>query len=309
MTDIYYKIGEPKTSTLDKILEHILIISRGDCEITDELIITQENPQVQSILSGLRILYEDLNLYKFEIKQKLEAEYKLEALKKKNEELLQFNYFASHDLQEPLSTITGFSGLLQENYPDKLDTEGKEFLSFIQSSSQRMRELINDLLDYSKISQKQDFKENDLNDIIKTVLFDFDNTITSKSAKITIDKLPVIHCSKILIHHLFQNLISNALKFIPQDRVPVINISYVQQKEDHVFCVEDNGIGIEKEHQDKIFGIFQRLHNKDKFEGTGIGLALCVRAAQDHTGELWLESEANKGSKFYFNIPKKIQFD
>ena len=295
--------SKAKIGTLDYIFEQILVISKGECDITDEILSENTDNEHFNILSGLQMLHEDLALYKEEIKAKMEAELRLEALQKRNEELAQFNYITSHDLQEPLRTIQSFTDLLVRKKHDQLDEEGKVYLNFIQSSSTRMRELIHGLLNYSKVGKSIPFEWVNCTTLIEHVLQDLDHSIKSTSAIIKIDSLPLVYGNKISLRQLFQNLISNALKFKKDRGTPQLKISVHSTATEHVICFEDNGIGIEEAFLKKVFGIFQRLHNRSKFEGTGIGLALCKRVVEMHSGKIWVESEEGVGAKFYVRLP------
>lgn len=228
-------------------------------------------------------------------------------LQRSNQELEQFAYVASHDLQEPLRIITSFSELFIEEYGDKIDGDGKQYLQFIISASHRMKQLIKDLLTLSRIQTKaKEFISLDCNQIIKEVLDIFQISIEEKKAKITYQKLPHIMGDKFQITQLWQNLISNALKFHSNKPI-TINITVESLQNQWLFCIEDNGIGIPIEFQEKIFIIFQRLYPSDQYDGTGIGLALCQKIVTRHGGRIWVQSEIEKGSKFFFTIPKYIE--
>lgn len=228
----------------------------------------------------------------------------IEELKRKNHELEQFAYIASHDLQEPLRTLMSFTELINEEYGETLDPNLALYFDFILQSSTRMRELVKGLLDYSRIGRERDLTKIDCNSIAVEVLCDLQLLITEKKAKIIISDLPVLRGFEIEIRQLFQNLLSNALKFVEKNSVPVIEISAIESNDNWRFSFKDNGIGIDEKHFDKIFVIFQRLHNREDYEGTGIGLAYCKKIVELHGGLLWVESVPGKGSIFSFTIPK-----
>lgn len=235
------------------------------------------------------------------------SEYRLknamDDLKRSNEELQQFAYAASHDLKEPLRAIISYSQLLEEYYRDKIDIEGKKFLDFILEGSYRMKKLIEDLLAYSRIAtQNKTLKLTNLNDVLKDVLLNLQEATKETGAVINYGKLPILAVNETQIMQLFQNLISNAIKF-QSDEIPNINISAEQKNNIWEFSVKDNGIGIEPEFFDRIFKIFQRLHTREEYPGSGIGLAICKRIVQMHGGKIWVDSEIGKGSTFYFTIP------
>ncbi|BAQ62807.1 two-component hybrid sensor and regulator [Geminocystis sp. NIES-3708] len=225
-------------------------------------------------------------------------------LQRSNQELEQFAYVASHDLQEPLRIITSFSELFIEEYGHKINEEGKQYLQFIISASHRMKQLIKDLLALSRIQTKgKEFILLNCNQIIEEVLDIFQISMEEKKAKIIYQKLPHIMGDKFQITQLWQNLISNALKFHSNKPI-IINITVESLQNEWLFCVEDNGIGIPVKFQEKIFIVFQRLYSSDQYEGTGIGLALCQKIVTRHGGKIWVQSEIEKGSKFFFTIPK-----
>ncbi|HWY10612.1 MAG TPA: ATP-binding protein, partial [Bacteroidia bacterium] len=229
-----------------------------------------------------------------------------EELKRSNAELEQFAYVASHDLQEPLRMITSYVQLIEKHYKDKLDKDANDFIHFAVDGANRMQTLIYSLLDYSRINRIKPFESIDLDDVLQEVMKDLSVSIKESKAKIIWDKLPEIYGDKVLIGQLFFNLIANAIKF-KGDRTPEINISYKKLNGNYVFAVKDNGIGIKKEYCEKIFVIFQRLHSKDKYPGTGIGLAICKKIVERHEGKIWVESELNKGSTFYFTIKTDLR--
>ena len=228
-------------------------------------------------------------------------------LASQNKELEQFAYITSHDLKEPLNTISGLIVLLLEDYEDKLDDDGKMSLNFINESSLRMKTLIDSLLDYSRLGKVKEYKPINTTKLIDDLKIDLGSMISKSNAKITNKDLPTIIGSEIELRLLFQNLISNGVKFIDNKTSPEINISCIKTNDNiqeyWQFAVKDNGIGIPENFQDRIFAIFQRLHNREEYEGTGIGLAHCKKIVEAHGGTIWLESEEGKGTTFNFTIP------
>ena len=229
------------------------------------------------------------------------------SLKQSNEDLEQFAYIASHDLQEPLRTIHGFTQLLAERYHDRWDDEAREFMGFVTDGAERMRILIQDLLKYSKI-QAQELKNMPLNteNVLEGLLKNLRVTLEEKNACLTHDPLPIIHTDKTTFLHLLQNLITNALKFHGPDP-PRIHISAQERSKEWLFSVQDNGIGIRSEHFTRIFLPFKRLHAREEYQGTGIGLAICKRIIERQRGRIWIESEEGKGAKFSFTLPKQTK--
>jgi len=211
---------------------------------------------------------------------------------------------ASHDLQEPLRSILSFAELFEEQYKGKLDAKADKYLGYILQSSGRMKILINDLLDYSRIGNKKELQKIDCNIILQEVKADMHKTITDEQAVIETTELPVIEGYSTEIKQLFQNLISNAIKFRKKGSIPRINISAYHDNSCWTFAIQDNGIGIAKEHEDRVFTIFQRLHTKNEYEGSGIGLAHCKKIIGLHKGKIWIESTPGEGTTFYFNIPQ-----
>jgi signal transduction histidine kinase len=225
------------------------------------------------------------------------------ALAQKNKELEQFVYVASHDLQEPLRTTTSFVGLLQRQYGGKLDDKADKYLTFIIQSSERMKVLIRDLLEYSRIGRTRELSRFDCNEVIREVVADLNVAIKERKAEVRFQDLPVIDAYPTEIKQLFQNLVSNALKFQKPGVQPLVVISGARKKDAWEFVCQDNGIGIDAEHQERIFVIFQRLHTRNEYEGSGIGLANCKKIVELHGGNLWVESTPGQGSAFYFTIP------
>ncbi len=230
----------------------------------------------------------------------------IEELARSNTELEQFTYVASHDLKEPLRMISSFAQLLEKRYKDELDETANDFIKYIIDGAVRMHDLINSLLEYSKIgSQYSEFEKIDLNDVLKDVIDNLRQLINKTNTEIIYDSLPSLIGHKHQLIQVFQNLISNAIKF-RRESPPLIHISSKLQKNQWIFSVRDNGIGFDSKNYERIFKIFQRLHTKDEYEGTGIGLTTCKKILEHHKGNIWVESEIGKGSTFYFSISKEF---
>ena len=224
-------------------------------------------------------------------------------LARSNSDLEQFAYAASHDLQEPLRTITAYLGLVKERYGENLDDTAHEFMDFAIDGAERMQRLITDLLEYSRVgTQGRELEPVNCSRIMDSVLGGLNEAINSQKAKVECSPLPIVNGDEAQLARLFQNLIGNALKFTG-DAAPKIQVWAELQGNDWVFSVKDNGIGIAPDYQERIFGMFARLHSRTAYTGTGIGLALCSKIAQRHGGRIWVESEVGSGSTFRFNIP------
>jgi PAS domain S-box-containing protein len=228
-------------------------------------------------------------------------------LEAKNRELEQFTYIASHDLQEPLKTISNFSKLLNEQYSNNLDESGKQILSYVAESAQRMTELVKGLLFYARIGSERKLEQVDFNEVLHNVCQDLTSAIKEKQAHINFASLPVLPAYKMEINQLFQNLISNAIKFCDKSKQPIIQITAHQAGKGWAFSVQDNGIGIPAKDREKAFVLFKQLHNRGVYEGTGIGLAYCKKIVELHGGNILITDAPNGGSVFQFINP--IQYE
>jgi len=226
-------------------------------------------------------------------------------LQKSNQDLQDFAYVASHDLQEPLRKIQAFGDRLQTTCKDLLTDKGKDYLSYMISAADRMQNLVNALLKFSRVTTKaQPFKKVDLQQVIQEVLTDFETRLEEGQGRVEVGSMPVIDADELQMHQLFQNLIGNALKFKKSDMVPVVKIdSKKADKENYILFVEDNGIGFEKKFEEKIFQVFQRLHTRDQYEGSGMGLAICRKIVERHGGTIIAESVVDEGTKFVITLP------
>jgi light-regulated signal transduction histidine kinase (bacteriophytochrome) len=223
-------------------------------------------------------------------------------LQRSNEELEQFAYVASHDLQEPLRSIGSYCQLLQRRYKGKLDKDADEFIGFAVDGAKRMQVLINDLLKYSRVGTRgKAFEPTDCNLLIRETISNLRQAIEDQSAEVTVDELPTVEGDAVQIGQLFQNLIANAIKF-RGDAPPKVHVSAQAENGEIVLSVKDNGIGIDPRHADRIFQIFQRLHERGKYPGTGIGLAVCKKIVTRHAGRIWVESVPGQGSDFRFTL-------
>ena len=223
-----------------------------------------------------------------------------------NKQLESFAYTVSHDLQEPLRSISMFAQLLDEEHRDSLTVEAQEYLSYIVDSATRMQSLIHDVLDYSRAGKnEQTWLKTDLNQLLDGVIIDLQGIIQQTQATIVVKELPTIVVNPTEIHQLFSNLIANSLKFRSKKK-PLIEITSVLQNNQWLITVKDNGIGIEPQYQHKIFKAFKRLHSQEQYSGNGIGLAICQKIVESHQGRIGVKSQLGKGSKFYFTLPQSF---
>jgi len=225
-------------------------------------------------------------------------------LEQSNRDLQEFAYIASHDLQEPLRKVLAFGDRLVNKYGDSLDETGKDYLKRMRDASQRMQTLINDLLSFSRVSTRaQPFARVDLNDIIADVVSNLENQIDRTQGKVEFGKLPVIEADPTQMYQLMQNLINNGLKFHHEKRSPVIQVSASNARDKCKLTVKDNGIGFDMQYLDRIFKPFQRLHSRQEYEGSGMGLAICRRIVERHGGEITALSTPGEGSVFIITLP------
>ncbi|MBW2567175.1 MAG: PAS domain-containing sensor histidine kinase [Deltaproteobacteria bacterium] len=246
-----------------------------------------------------------------EITQRKRAQEKLKEtlaeLASSNTDLEQFAYVASHDLQEPLRMISSYVQLLARRYSGKLDADADEFIGFAVDGAARMQKLINGLLTYSRVGRRRKpFEPTDVNYVLSLTLVDLENAIEESHAIITNDELPTVMADQAQVSQLLQNLLSNSIKFRGEGP-PHIHISSEQENGQWIFSVSDDGIGIDPQYHERIFAIFQRLHGRTEYDGTGIGLSVCKSIVERHGGNIWLESKSGSGSTFCFSIPNRAK--
>ena len=278
-----------------QIEKHNRKLLEEEQQFSEEL--TATNEELQATTEELRTSNEE------QMQTQIELRDLINKLKISNRELEQFAYVASHDLQEPLRMVSSFTQLLERRYKDQLDDDADDYIGFIVEGAMRMKDLIDDLLIYSRLkTENRPFEVVIMKVALDDVLINLRAHIKEENAKITYDNLPTIDCDPIQMHQLLQNLITNAIKFHGEEP-PQIHISAKQLENEWLFSVTDNGIGIDPRHQEQIFSIFKRLHTRQEYEGTGIGLSICKRIIEKHGGQIWVESKLGKGSTFYFTIP------
>ncbi len=239
-------------------------------------------------------------------RQVLEASEALERnareLERSNSDLAEFAYVASHDLQTPLRSIVGFSKFLSKEYGDKLDEEGHDYIRRLSNAAGRMKTLIDDLLAYSRVGREVSEEETDCQAVFDDEMETLQLTIEEAGGVVTHDPLPRLRMDSSLFRQVIRNLTGNAIKY-RGDEPPRVHVSAQREPGEWVFSVRDNGIGIDPQYSERIFGVFQRLHSRDEYSGTGIGLAICKKAAQRLGGRIWVESQVGRGSVFYFTVP------
>ncbi len=237
--------------------------------------------------------------------EKKDLSEKLAVANQKIIELESFIHVASHDLQEPLRKIKTFGEILQNKAQDVLNERQHKYLNYIVTGAVRMQQLLEDLVQFSRAIKISEKEVVDLDRVVKTVLDDLGLLIAEKGAQVEVQTLPELRANAVQMQQLFQNLISNALKFCRQD--PQIQITVQSQAEDWQFSVQDNGIGIAAADTERIFTAFQRLHNKKDYPGSGLGLAICQKVILQHQGRIWIESTPGQGSRFCFTLPKELK--
>lgn len=274
-----------------------LLYKQNQLKAKNNLILEEKNRQIKKQNEELAQAYSQQK----ETTQKIKEQNK--QLEQSNIELKRFAYIASHDLKEPLRSIGSYANLLQRRYNNKLDSDADEFLNYITASTKRLYDLLNDVLHYSKLDfDHADIDLTDAKEALEIANENLKNKIIGKNAKISFGELPKVTADKLHLVQLFQNLIDNSIKYSESSK-PSVEIGSSKKDGFYEFSVKDNGIGIEPPYQQKIFEMFKRLHNRDKYDGNGIGLAICKKIVQQYGGDIWVESMAGEGSTFYFTFP------
>jgi|GEM_PF-6250968 len=305
---IFYTTGSI-TEPIHKLYTGAEIIGKGNLDYRLDI---KTGDEIEELASGfnkmageLKELYTNLeNKVKERTLQLAQAN---EALGRINKELDDFTYIVSHDLKEPLRGIKAFTKLLMEEHADRLNEEAREYLKVISESSTRMTRLIEDLLNLSRIGRIKNIESGiDIDEVLSDVKKNLAYSLEEKGADLKlIGPFPKITCDRIRITEVFTNLISNAIKYSKKDVPPVVEVGCRDDGDFYEFYVKDNGIGIEEKYYDKVFQIFQRLHAKDEYEGTGAGLTIVKKIIESHNGKIWLESVPGEGTTFYFTLPKR----
>ncbi|WP_321493333.1 PAS domain S-box protein [uncultured Desulfobacter sp.] len=293
----FLELVEQKAPLVDLENWNVAKNGRRVCLVTNGVPLLDD----QGDLLGYRGADRDITVQKM---LQIQVQERTEELERSNRELEQFAYAASHDLQEPLRMVASYVKLLARRYKGKLDADADDFINYAADGAERMQRMINDLLAYSRITTKgQEPELVDSTNCLKTALANLSLSIEEAGADVTNSDLPQVLADENQINQLFQNLVGNALKFSKPGEIPRIHVDAIQQDKELLFSVRDNGIGIKKEDQDRIFQLFHRLHTREEYPGTGIGLSLCQRIVVRHGGRIWVESESGSGATFYFTLP------
>ena len=317
-----FLVGRALLGRLSSLEEGMAVVGSGNLQHRLNL---PGHDELNELANAFDRMSERLQSTREDLEQEVEERKRTEAVLKRttrklsdsNQQLEQFAYIASHDLQEPLRMVASYLQLIEHKYRDKLDDEGRDFIGFAVDGAKRMKGLINGLLTYSRVdSQGGSFEPTAMEEVLGNTMHDLAIVIEESRGTLSYDVLPTVVADRNQMHQLFQNLIANAIKF-RDDMAPEVHISARRLGETApplpesvagygwLFSVRDNGIGIEPQHAERIFKVFQRLHGKSEYEGTGIGLAVCQRIVERHGGRIWVESVPGKGSTFYFTIPER----
>ncbi len=287
---------------LSQLTEHSQRIAAGDYHLT---LPPKHYREINELAQNFHVMVEAVKGRENRLRETEEQLKKMNAeLQRSNQELEQFAYVASHDLQEPLRMVASYTKLFEKRFKEQVDEKADTYIQYIVGGATRMQDLINDLLVYSRIStQAEPLQLTESQAILNNVLASLEAAIQESGALVTHNDLPEVRADALQLERMFQNLIANAIKFRGEDP-PRIHVSTQSTGNEWLFCVQDNGIGLEPQYKDKIFVIFQRLHSRRAYPGTGIGLAICKRIINRHGGTIRVESEPGKGAMFYFTLPK-----
>jgi light-regulated signal transduction histidine kinase (bacteriophytochrome) len=280
--------------TIQALHEELAETNRGLVALALEL-----EQRVDERTKAMRTAHAELQKTNTEL---LQLTFELQAA---NTELEAFSYSVSHDLRGPLRAIDGFSSMLLEDYSDKLDTEGQRLLQMIRRNLRRMNQLIDDVLAFSRVSrQEMSTSEIAMEELVQVVLEELRATMVNERIQLDIQPLPPARGDHTMIRQVLVNLLSNAIKFTGNKKIPVIAMAGRVDETHSIYSLKDNGAGFDMQYADKLFGVFQRLHSEQEFEGTGVGLAIVQRIIQRHGGRVWAEAAVGEGATFYFTLPR-----
>jgi light-regulated signal transduction histidine kinase (bacteriophytochrome) len=290
------------TVPIKKLTDTASLIAKGDFSNKVEL---RGHNELSELAKAFNIMMIEIGNAQTLLEKKVQK--RTIELENTNKELEAFSYSVSHDLRAPLRIINGYSEILTTDYVGQLDDEGKRMLGIVSQNANKMGILIDDLLNFSRLGRKQlILHEVDMNALVHNILKDQEKFF-KHAANINVTKLHSVYCDSSLIRQVWINLIENAIKYSSKKQTPLIQISSKRENDDMIYCIKDNGVGFDMKYAHKLFGIFQRLHNLDEFEGTGVGLALVHRIISKHNGKVWADAEVGHGASFYFSLPVKIE--
>jgi signal transduction histidine kinase len=294
-------VSESITTPISELSETARKISQGDFSQRSNVTSGDEIELLGNLINNMADILVNANL---ELERRVKK--RTQELAISNADLEQFAFVISHDLQEPLRMVVSYLQLIEDRFSDAIDEDLHEFIDYAVDGAKRMREMITSLLEYSRVGRAKEFEEVDCNGIVSYVLKNLQVQLDESGGKVEVGTLPTIIANRRGIIALFQNLLSNAIKFRGEEQL-VIRIRLVEHENDWLFSISDNGIGIPNKYQERIFDVFYRLHSMKKYDGTGIGLSICKKVIENLSGRIWVESEQNKGSTFYFTISKKLK--
>lgn len=303
----FQKFEEVQFALLDQLAESLAVALHTiqTAQQTEDLLHESQSlaAKLEENARQLRERNEEVERKNAEVEEaRLALQERAEQLARSNADLEQFAHVASHDLQEPLRAVAGFASLLERHLQSSLDEQSRDYFQHIIQGANRMKSLIADLLAFSRVNRGDSFQETDCEEVLQAVLQNLEASVSSSNATITHDPLPTVWADRTQMVQILQNLISNAIKFAGKE-TPAVHVGAAQQSDGSwMFSVRDNGIGIPPEFAERIFVIFQRLHTREQYPGTGIGLAICKKIAERHRGSIWVESEPGKGATFFFTI-------
>ncbi len=295
------------TAPISSLLEGTEVIGTGNLDHKVEIKSHDEFGQLANSFNKMVFDIKSITASRDELDKEITERKKAEeALISANTELEAFSYSVSHDLRAPLRAIDGFSSAVLEDYSPKLDSEGQRYLNVISENAKKMGQLIDDLLAFSRLGRKEMTKSDvNMGKLAKAVFEELNSTAPNRKLRLKVKDIPPASGDKAMINQVFSNLLSNAIKFTRHKDTAIIEVGSNGEGDQNVYYVKDNGAGFDMKYVDKLFGVFQRLHSAEDFEGTGVGLALVKRIINRHGGKIWAEGEVGKGATFYFTIPQK----
>lgn len=281
------------------------LIENSNRFVNEILGVTRDITEQKRLENAILKSQEELQLLNEELENRVVQ--RTQQLEEANKELEAFSYSVSHDLRAPLRAIDGFSQMLYDDYKESLDENGFRILNIIKASVKKMGHLIDDLLSLSRLGRKSvAYTSIDMRSVFESIYFEQAALYKDRKINLELNELPTVYADLNLIKHVISNLLSNALKFSSKNEIPAIKISGRIENDEIIYCVKDNGAGFDMKYYNKLFGVFQRLHSEEEFDGTGVGLAIVQRIVHKHNGRVWAESKVGGGAEFYFSLPKTV---